>query len=72
MQSLHFSFGGHAPIYALETTPQPPGPHFRPHRSEVTAMKTVFGLIDAGLVATIAFGVFTATADIFSISSLAL
>jgi len=35
-------------------------------------MKTVFGLIDAGLVATIAFGVFAATADIFSISSLAL
>lgn len=33
-------------------------------------MKTVFGLIEGGFVATIAFGVFAATADITTIASM--
>jgi hypothetical protein len=35
-------------------------------------MKTVFSLIDAGFVATIAFGVFAATSDIATFSFLGL
>ncbi len=35
-------------------------------------MKMIFSLIDAGVVATIAFGVFAATSDIVGISSMAL
>jgi len=35
-------------------------------------MKMFFGLIDAGFVATIAFGVFAATSDITTVASMAL
>lgn len=48
-----------------------PGPSSAP-RSEVTAMRILGGLIDAGIVATIAFGVFSATANIVTVSWMAL
>jgi hypothetical protein len=35
-------------------------------------MKTIFNLIDAGFVATIAFGVFAATSDIIPVVSFGL
>jgi len=82
MDSLRLSRLGYA-VFALVkggeedylpdcNKPPTQAPNDGPRRSEVAAMKLIFGLFDAGVVATIAFGVFAATSDIFSFSILAL
>ncbi len=48
----------------------PEGPVLK--RSEVTEMTFFKGLIDAGFVATIAFGVFAATSNITTVASMSL
>jgi len=80
--SVHFSRARYAvfailiwlrwPYLRPRNNPATPGLNFGPQRSEVTTMKTVFSLIDAGFVATIAFGVFAATSDIATFSFMGL